>query len=403
MVAITAALLFFQAAGPAAEGLKALEEARYAAAAEAFTRAVQADPSDYYAHFNLALAYSFLQKDNEAIAEYRKTLELKPNLYQAQLNEGILLIRQKHPAEALPLLAGAVEQKPNEFRPRFYVAQAQLATGSLAEAAQSFEAATAADPKSADAQLGWAQALAREGKLADAAPHFREAGRMDEHLRDSILELAELYEKAGQKEQAIAIYKEFPDNPGVQERLGALLLETGQSADAIPRLEAAYTKQPSLENSIALAEAYLFSHQPDKALPLLDKAVASQPANYDLRLMYGRALRDSKRFSPAAAQFYEGVKLKPDARATWNDLGDMLYMSGNLEQALAAFDRAHQLGDDSAGNWFLRAIILDKLMQKQPALEAYERFLALSQGKSPDQEFQARQRARIIKRELEKR
>src|SRR5262249_2167356 len=159
--------------------------------------------------------------------------------------------------EALPLLTGALEQKPKEFRPRFYLAQAQLATGAPGEAAQNFEAAAAADPKSADAQLGWAQALARQGKLADAAPHFRQAAELDQRLRDGILELAELYEKAGQKEQAIAIYKEFPDSPAVQERVGALLLETGQSADAIPRLEAAYAKQPSTENSVALAEAYL--------------------------------------------------------------------------------------------------------------------------------------------------
>jgi hypothetical protein len=38
----------------------------------------------------------------------------------------------------------------------------------------------------------------------------------------------------------------------------------------------------------------------------------------------------------------------------------------------------------------------------KPALEAYQRFLALSNGKSPDQEFQARQRVRLLQRELEK-
>jgi len=38
----------------------------------------------------------------------------------------------------------------------------------------------------------------------------------------------------------------------------------------------------------------------------------------------------------------------------------------------------------------------------KPALEAYQRFLSMSQGKNPDQEFQARQRVRIIQRELER-
>ena len=65
--------------------------------------------------------------------------------------------------------------------------------------------------------------------------------------------------------------------------------------------------------------------------------------------------------------------------------------------------RARDLGENTPGNWFFRAIILDKLKQLKPALEAYQKFLSLSQGKNPDQEFQARQRARIIQRELEKR
>ena len=39
----------------------------------------------------------------------------------------------------------------------------------------------------------------------------------------------------------------------------------------------------------------------------------------------------------------------------------------------------------------------------QPALESYESFLASSEDKYPDEEFKARQRVRIIKREMTKR
>jgi tetratricopeptide (TPR) repeat protein len=78
-------------------------------------------------------------------------------------------------------------------------------------------------------------------------------------------------------------------------------------------------------------------------------------------------------------------------------------MMADYPQSLAAFDKARALGEDTPGNWFLRAIILDKLHQVKPALEAYQRFLSMSDGKNPDQEFQARQRARILQRELQKR
>src|SRR5215475_8333104 len=138
---VAAAFLLFQAPDFSAEGTKALEEGRYEAAVQAFTKAIEADPKDYFAHFNLALAYSFLEKDAEGIAEYRKTLELKPGLYEAQLNAGILLLRQKKPGEAVSLLEAATAQKPSEYRPRFYLAEAQLASGALAAAAESYRAA----------------------------------------------------------------------------------------------------------------------------------------------------------------------------------------------------------------------------------------------------------------------
>jgi tetratricopeptide (TPR) repeat protein len=386
-----------------AAGLQALEAQKYDAAVEAFTRAIAADPKDYFAHFNLGLAYTFLHKDAEGVAEYRKTLELKPGLYEAELNAGILLMRQKNPAEAAPLLAQAVEQKPKEFRPRVYLAQALLTTGDNAKAQGHFATAAELDPKSAAAQLGLAQSLARQDRLEQAAPHFRQAAQLDPSYQDALLELAALYEKAKQPAEAIAIYQQFPGNPVAAERLGELLLETKRYGEAIPRLEEAYTKDPTAANRVALAAAYLFNKQIDKALPLLEKSVNDDPRNYDLRLMYARALRDVKQYPPSARQFYEATRLRPDARETWNDLAGMLYLTGNLESALAAFDRSHQLGDDSAANWYFHAIIQDKLQQYKPALESYRRFLALSQDQRPDEEFKARQRIKVIQKELSKR
>lgn len=398
-----AALLFFQSAGLGADGMKALEEGRYEAAVQAFTKAIAADAADYTAHFNLALAYSFLNRDKEGIAEYQKTLELKPGLYQAQLNAGILLLRQKEPADALPLLEAAAAQKPVEFRPRFYLAEAQLGAGDAAKAEQSYRAALELDSKPAGAHLGLGRALAAEGKLADAAPQFRQAAELDPEYRDSLLELASLYEKDKQYAEAIALYQQFPGDAAVQEHLGALLIQSKQYREAIPRLEQAYTQSPTQANRAALAAAYVFSNQSTKALPLLDQAVSGEPGNYDLRLMYARALRDQKQYGAAAKQFTEATKLKADAGPVWDELGGVLYLAGDFPAALSALERARQLGENGAGNAFFRALSLDRMHQVKPALEAYQQFLSLSQGKNPDQEFQARQRAKLLQKELDKR
>ena len=395
-----AALL--QSPDPNAEGSAALDAGKYEAAAHAFSQAIEADPRDYAAHFNLALAYSYLHRDAEGAAEYRKTLDLKPGLYQAQVNLGMLLLRQKEPADALEPLAAAAAQKPQEFAPRYYLAEAQLATGTLDQAEESYRLALETNPKSAPAELGLARALARDDKLADAAPHFRQAAQLDRNFRSALLELAEFYEKDRRTADAMAIYRELPDNAAAQARLGELLLQGRKSADAIAPLEGAYRKLPTAENRVALAAAYAGAAQFEKAIPLLEQAVGAEPSNYDLRMMYGRTLRDSRQFAAAAAAFSAALKLKPNEAQAWSELGAMLYMMGEYQQSLAALERAHELGQDTPGNWFFRAIMLDKLREIKPALEAYQRFLALSQGKNPNQGFQARQRSRWLQKELDK-
>lgn len=403
MWAIAVALLWLQASDPASDGLKALEDGKYETAAAAFSQAVAADPKDYFSHFNLALAYTFLRRDEEALAEYRKTLDLKPGLYEAQLNAGIVLLRRNLAEDALPLLEAAAAQKPGELQPRFHLARAHLLTGSAARAAEGFRAALQLDPKSAEANLGLGRALAMDDKLEEAAPYFRRAGELDASYRDALLELAELYEKKKQPAGAIAIYREFPGNAAAQARMGELLIESKQYGDAVRRLEEAYGKDQTDANRIALAEAYILNQENAKALPLLEQAVAARPSTFELRMAYGRALRDARQFPAAIEQFREAAKLKPGERSAWSEMAAACYMAGDFQTSLAALDQALQLGDNTAGHWFLRAIILDKYRQQKPALDAYQQFLSMSQGKNPDQEFQARQRARIIQKELEKR
>jgi tetratricopeptide (TPR) repeat protein len=383
-------------------GLKALDEKRYPAAVENFINAIAAEPKDFSLHFNLALAYSLQGKDAEAIPEYKKALEMKPDLYQAQLNVGISLLREKHGAEAVPYLTAAVAQKPKEYRPNFYLASALFASGEFAKAEQTYTVALEADPKSPDAESGLARALAKQDRIADAAPHFNKAAELNPNYRDGLLELASLYEAQKQSTDAIAIYQQFPDNPGAQERLGELLLASGQAADAVTHFQAAIAKSPTTANRAALAAAYLKNKEPDKALPVVEQILATDPNNFEIRMLHGRILRDQRKFPLAAQDFFRGTKIKPDSPEAWSELAGALVLAEEFPSALGALDRVAALHAEKPGHVYLRAIVLDKINQRKPALESYERFLGMSNGQSPDEEFKARQRVRILQRELNK-
>jgi hypothetical protein len=77
-------------------------------------------------------------------------------------------------------------------------------------------------------------------------------------------------------------------------------------------------------------------------------------------------------------------------------------MLEKFPESLSALDRAHQLGDDTPANYYFHAITYDKLRALQPALDNYMEFLARSKGKYPDEEWKARQRAKLLVRELHK-
>lgn len=394
--------LIAQSADFQADGIKALDAQHYDAAVDLFTKAVAADPKDYAAHFHLGLAYSLLNKDAEAIPQYKTVLELKPNLYEAELNLGICLLRVKDAAGAVPYLKDAVGQKPAEYRPAIYLAQALLEAGQFSDAEVAYANAISVKD-SAAAELGLGQALARQDKRADAEPHFRKAGTLDPAYKDFLLQLASLYEEHRQTAEAIAIYREFPENPGAQERMGALLTQTGREADAILVLEKVVAKSPTTANRIALAQAYMKINQPDKASPLLTQAVAAEPRDYDLRMFYARLLRDQRKFSDAVPQFLAATQIKPDSAVPWNELAAILVTAEQYPQAIAALDHVHAMGAETSAHFYFRAISFDHMHQLKDALENYNRFLEMSQGKSPDEEFKARQRSRIIQNELNKR
>ncbi len=397
-------LAFLLQSDPAAEGRKALEANNPALAEQLYRKALEADSNDWPSRFHLGLSLSLQNKDAEAAEAYRKVLQDKPGLYEAELNLGMVLVRQKQPAEAIKVLEPAAAKKPKEYRPAYYLGEAHAALGDFSKAEAAYRVAVEADAKAAEASIGLARALVKLNRLSDADAYYRQAVQADPEFKRALLELAGLYEQAKQSEKAISIYREFPGDVAARERLGELLLEGGQASDAAGELEKAFQQSPTPANRLALATAYLKNKQPLKALPLLEQAAAAEPKNFELRMYYGRALRDQRTFQPAAQQFFAATQLKPDSKEAWSELSGVLILLENYPQALTALDRAQALsGGENPAHYYFRAIVLDRMKDYKSALPSYQKFLELSQGKNPDEEFKSRQRIRVINKELSRR
>jgi len=95
------------------------------------------------------------------------------------------------------------------------------------------------------------------------------------------------------------------------------------------------------------------------------------------------------------------LQMDPKNIVYWKDLSSTYYLSGDCPATLSTLDVIAKVETPAAGAWFIRALCYDKLHQLRPALDAYEKFLALQQGKSSDQVWQAQQRSKVLKHMLE--
>jgi protein O-GlcNAc transferase len=398
------ALLLLLQSDPAALGMKALDEQKYEQAVQHFAAALKADPEDLSANFHYGLALSMVNRDAEAVPAYQKVLAKQPDLFEAQLNLGVLLLRTKRAEEALPLLEKAQAQQPKQFRPNYYLGEAHGDLQHWEAAETALQAALAIDGTSAPAMASLAKAMAKQGRVKESANWYQSAVKADPSFKEALLELAGFHEAAGQKAEAAALYRLFPENGAARERLGVLLLEQGEAADAIAQLEKAVAESPTTANRLALATAYLKAKQNAKAAPLLSQAAAAEPGNAELRLTLGRIYREDKRLPDAAREFLAAAQIDAKLKAAWSELGATLFLLGDYPQTLKAFARLKALGEEqNASVLYLEALCYDRQQLYKEALPAYEKFLAAAGGKMPEEEFKGRQRLRIVKRMVEKR
>lgn len=394
--------LLAQSANLVEDGNKALDANQYERALDLFHQAAAADPKDYAAQFQLGLTYSLLDRHAEAIPRYQAALALQPGFYEAEMNLGLSMLRTKDPAGAIPHFRAAAAQKPKELPPAINLAQALFDTGQFAEAEPAFKNVLALDPRSAAGESGLAFSLARQKRLDEAAPHFQQAASLDAAYRPGLLELGQLYEAGGRTAEAAALYRQFPDDPAAAERNAVLLINMGQFPEGVQALETLLAKAPTDLRRILLAQAYVKSRQAAKAEAVIAPAVENSPGDIELRMFYARLLRDQRKLPAAAQQFAGVVRGRPDFAEAWSELASVLVITEQYPPALDALDHVRALGAETAGHLFFRALCLDRLKQRPQAVESYQKFLAAAQGKFPDQEFQAKQRVRILENEMRK-
>ena len=387
----------------------ALQKQDYAAAAQALETYLAQNPQDYRAKFNLAYAYSLTGKRTEAIRQYEEVLTQEKDLLAAHLNLGILLLEEGRAAQALEHLERVADQQPDHWAAQINRAAALASLNRVPDARQAYERALQLKPDDAATHLAYAKLLAPLD-AAVAEEHFRRVIVLDSSLEEARLMLAEMLEaRAAQGADTLpevaAIYHQYleahPEREDLRLRLAEIYISQKRFADAIQELEAARAAgSPSFDLNYTLLQAYVESKANDKALALLPELLTQDEQNEDLHLMLGSLRMEKRQYREAATAFRRVTELEPNLTPGYTNLASALFLLKDYAGTVVALERVAALGEDTAGTYFLRALALDQLDRKPAALENYQRFLEADGEKNPDQNFQARQRIRVLSREV---
>lgn len=393
-----------------AEAEKAIEQKNLAGAVEVLQRYLAERPADAIAQFHLGYAYSGLERWEDAQAAYTRAIELDPKLAAAHLNLGLVLLELQLYSSAVAPLVKAVELLPEQGQPRFLLGTALERSGKQAEAIEHYQTASRLDARKFDPHFALARVLLAAGRVVEAEREFRAALELRRDSAPARLGLAESLIAQGKAEAASAELETYlrmqPQDQASRIQLASLYVDMGRYAPALAELDrVAATEAPAATLTAGnrlRAEIFLRQRRFPEAVEVFENLLKTEPGNAELHGRLGRLRLELRDFPAAERTLLEAVRLKPELIDPLRDLVAVYYLGENYPAALAAMDRLAQRETPSAGSWFVRATCYDKLGQKAEALEAYQKFLAEDQGRSENQDFQARQRVRILTRELKK-
>jgi len=379
----------------------AIQKNDYATAEPLLNQVVTADPANFQAWFDLGFVENKLNKPQESIAAYRKSVAAKPDVFESNLNLGVMLARTGQP-DAEQFLRAATVLKPaanvEEGQARAWTALADLVAKDHPEQAiDAYRRAASLQPKDASLHSAQGFLLEKENRFADAEEQYRQALAIDPASSEALTGLANIYTRGQRFADAAGVLRKLaaahPAEAGPHLQLGRVLAAMQQTQEAASEFEAALKLAP--DNTAAqreLAELHIAGGEFAQAEQQYRALLAASPNDAELHHGLGVTLLKQRKFADAQQEFLAAVKLKPDFGAAYGDLAVAAVENKNYALAIKAADARARFLPEIPVSYFLRATAYDHLRDYKQASQNYHKFLDVANGQYPDQEWQARHR-----------
>jgi tetratricopeptide (TPR) repeat protein len=384
-----------------AQAEDAIQKNDFTAAETLLKKAIDKDPNNYQAWFDLGFVLNRLGRTDESIAAYRKSVTAKPDVFESNLNLGLMLARANNP-EAEQFLRAATTLKPTahpeEGQARAWLALAHLLENKKPEDAfQDYGKASELTPKDPEPHLSAALLHERQKEFSAAEAEYKQVLMLDPHTMEAAIGLTNLYMKSGRLGEAEPLLRrlaaERPDDAGIHLQLGRVLAAQGKKEDAITEIQTSLKLAPADSDAQRdLADLLVQSKKLPDAEQVYRDLIKAHPNDAELHQLLGEVLLKERKYPDAQQEFLATVKIKPDFGDAYGSLAIAANENQNYALTIKALEVRAKLLPETPASYFLRASALDHLRDYKQAAQYYHLFLDAANGKYPDDEWKARHR-----------
>ncbi len=319
-----------------------------------YRKALEIRPDFTEAHYSLGLILARRGQFDEAIAQYRKALEIRPDFTDARNNLGLILARRGQSDEAIAQYQKALEINPNDMQAHGNLGAALAENGRLDEAIAHFQAVLAIKPDFELGHYNLGKALTKYGRLDEAIVEYQKALEINPNHAETLNEFGLALVQCGRLNEAITQYEKAvkirPDYAEALDNLGNALAGCGRTEEAIASYRKAVEVNPDYAEAYSnLGLALAGRGRVEEAIANYRKALESKPDAAAVHNNLGLALAGRGEIDEALGHYRQALAVEPKYAEAHNNLANALANRGEIDEAMVHYRKALEAKPDYAG------------------------------------------------------
>ncbi len=324
------------------------QKSQFTEAIAQYRRAIELNPRFSWSYHYLGEALTTQNDWEGAIAAYRHAIELNPNSTYSYHKLGQVLTHVGQWQEAIACYRQAIELDANFAECHNSLGEAFVHEGKIDRAITCYQTALEIDPDYDETYINLSETAIQQGRLDRAFELIQTALQLNPGKWKSYHQLGEILQQQNKIEEAITAYKKAiqlnPKSVLSYCNLGDVLGQKKQWQDA----ENAYKDAIKLEPKSGMLQhrlGHVLSRQQisDEAITYYRKALQLTPDSAVVYLHWGEALTQQQKWEKAIAQYQKALKLDPNLELTRQQLGNTFILWGQEYEAQEKWSAAVEI------------------------------------------------------------